>query len=54
MRLESLISTLSMVKPTTHRVAPFVEKHPLNEINQVFEAVHAGTLKRRAILVPTN
>jgi len=34
------------------KVAPFVEKHPLNEINQVFEAVHAGVLKRRAVLVP--
>ncbi|MGO9005653.1 MAG: 6-hydroxycyclohex-1-ene-1-carbonyl-CoA dehydrogenase [Beijerinckiaceae bacterium] len=36
------------------RVAPFVEKHPLNEINQVFEAAHAGALKRRAVLVPTH
>ncbi len=34
------------------KVAPFVEKHPLSEINQVFEAVHAGALKRRAVLVP--
>jgi 6-hydroxycyclohex-1-ene-1-carbonyl-CoA dehydrogenase len=36
------------------KVAPFVEKHPLDEINQVFEAVHAGTLKRRAVLVPAH
>jgi len=36
------------------KVTPFVEKHPLSEINQVFEAVHAGALKRRAVLVPTN
>jgi 6-hydroxycyclohex-1-ene-1-carbonyl-CoA dehydrogenase len=34
------------------KVAPFVEKHPLSDINRVFEAVHAGALKRRAILVP--
>jgi 6-hydroxycyclohex-1-ene-1-carbonyl-CoA dehydrogenase len=34
------------------KVAPFVEKHPLEEINQVFEAVHRGALKRRAVLVP--
>ncbi len=34
------------------KVTPFIEKHPLDEINQVFEAVHAGTLKRRAVLVP--
>ncbi|KAB2917374.1 MAG: 6-hydroxycyclohex-1-ene-1-carbonyl-CoA dehydrogenase [Hyphomicrobiaceae bacterium] len=35
------------------KVAPFVEKHPLKEINRVFEAAHAGALKRRAVLVPT-
>jgi 6-hydroxycyclohex-1-ene-1-carbonyl-CoA dehydrogenase len=34
------------------KVAPFVEKHPLRDINRVFEAVHAGALKRRAVLVP--
>ena len=34
------------------KVAPFVEKHPLSEINQVFEMAHAGELKRRAVLVP--
>ena len=36
------------------KVAPFVEKHPLDEINQVFEAVHTGALKRRAVLVPAH
>jgi 6-hydroxycyclohex-1-ene-1-carbonyl-CoA dehydrogenase len=36
------------------KVAPFVEKHPLDEINQVFEAVHNGALKRRAVLVPAH
>ncbi len=36
------------------KVAQFVEKHPLSEINHVFEAVHAGTLKRRAVLVPNH
>jgi 6-hydroxycyclohex-1-ene-1-carbonyl-CoA dehydrogenase len=35
------------------KVAPFVEKHPLREINSIFEAAHAGTLKRRAVLVPS-
>lgn len=34
------------------KVVPFVEKHPLSEINEVFEAVHAGALKRRAVLIP--
>jgi 6-hydroxycyclohex-1-ene-1-carbonyl-CoA dehydrogenase len=34
------------------RVAPFVEKHPLAEINRVFAAAHAGELRRRAVLIP--
>jgi 6-hydroxycyclohex-1-ene-1-carbonyl-CoA dehydrogenase len=34
------------------KVAPFVEKHPLSDINRVFEAAHAGEIKKRAILVP--
>jgi 6-hydroxycyclohex-1-ene-1-carbonyl-CoA dehydrogenase len=33
-------------------LAPFIERHPLGEINGVFAAVHARTLTRRAILVP--
>lgn len=36
------------------KVAPFVEKHPLREINRVFEAAHAGKLAKRAVLVPTH
>jgi 6-hydroxycyclohex-1-ene-1-carbonyl-CoA dehydrogenase len=36
------------------KVTPFVEKHPLDEINQVFAAVHSGALKRRAVLVPAH
>lgn len=36
------------------KVAPFVEKHPLNEINEIFESAHHGELKRRAVLVPTH
>jgi 6-hydroxycyclohex-1-ene-1-carbonyl-CoA dehydrogenase len=35
------------------KVAPFVEKHPLCDINRIFEAVHAGALQRRAVLVPS-
>jgi len=31
---------------------PFVETHPLGEINAVFEAAHAHRLKRRAIMTP--
>lgn len=43
---------LELVLDGRVKVAPFVEKHPLSEINQVFEAAHAGALKRRAVLVP--
>jgi len=31
---------------------PFIERHPLSEINEVFARVHDGELTRRAILVP--
>lgn len=34
------------------KVTEFIEKHPLDEINEVFAAAHAGSLKRRAVLVP--
>ncbi|MCP4572756.1 MAG: 6-hydroxycyclohex-1-ene-1-carbonyl-CoA dehydrogenase [bacterium] len=34
------------------KVTPFVEKHPLAEINKVLDAAHAGELKKRAVLVP--
>ena len=34
------------------KVKPYVEKHPLDEINEVFEAAHHGKLQRRAVLVP--
>ena len=34
------------------KVSPFVEKHALAEMNGVLDAAHAGTLKKRAVLVP--
>jgi 6-hydroxycyclohex-1-ene-1-carbonyl-CoA dehydrogenase len=34
------------------QVKPFVERHPLEEINAVLEAAHHGKLGRRAVLVP--
>lgn len=43
---------LDLVLEGRIKVGPFVEKHPLSEINHVFEAAHSGALKRRAILVP--
>ncbi|HQU49633.1 MAG TPA: zinc-binding dehydrogenase, partial [Casimicrobiaceae bacterium] len=33
-------------------LAPFVETHPLAEINRVFDAVHHRAIRRRAVLVP--
>ena len=45
-------AALELVMAGRVKVGQFVEKHPLSEINQVFEAAHAGTLKRRAVLVP--
>ncbi len=43
---------LDLVLDGKIRVAPFVEQHPLDEINEVFQAVHDGKFVRRAILVP--
>jgi 6-hydroxycyclohex-1-ene-1-carbonyl-CoA dehydrogenase len=36
------------------KIATFIEKHPLSEINHVFEVAHAGALKRRAVLIPAS
>lgn len=33
-------------------LAPFVETHPLDDINRVFDAVHHRAIRRRAVLVP--
>jgi 6-hydroxycyclohex-1-ene-1-carbonyl-CoA dehydrogenase len=46
-------AALELVMDGRVKVSQFVEKHPLHEINQVFEAAHVGALKRRAVLVPT-
>jgi 6-hydroxycyclohex-1-ene-1-carbonyl-CoA dehydrogenase len=34
------------------QLRPFVERHPLTEINAVFDAAHEGRLRKRAVLVP--
>jgi 6-hydroxycyclohex-1-ene-1-carbonyl-CoA dehydrogenase len=47
-------AALELVMNGRVKVGQFVEKHPLSEINQVFEAAHAGALKRRAVLVPAS
>jgi len=43
---------LDMVLDGKIALAPFVERHPLDDINEIFTAAHAHQLSRRAILVP--
>ena len=45
-------AALDLVLDGKVQLKPFVEPHPLDDINAVFAAAHAHTLKRRAILVP--
>src|SRR5574338_1494949 len=43
---------LDLVLDGKVKLAPFVERHPLDRINQVLADVHAHKLTRRAVLVP--
>ncbi|MDH4188730.1 MAG: 6-hydroxycyclohex-1-ene-1-carbonyl-CoA dehydrogenase [Betaproteobacteria bacterium] len=43
---------LDLVLEGKVKVKPFVEKHPLTEINEIFEAVHHRQISKRVILVP--
>jgi len=43
---------LDLVRRGLVKLAPFVEKHPLSDVNDVLTAMHEGTLKRRVVLVP--
>ena len=43
---------LEMILDGKIEILPFVEHHPLDDINQIFTAVRGHELKRRAILVP--
>ena len=45
-------AALDLVLDGKVRLAPFVETHPLADINHVFHAVHAREITRRAVLVP--
>ena len=33
-------------------IAPFIEKRPMSSINEVFEALHRGEMKKRPVLIP--
>ncbi|MCO5125662.1 MAG: 6-hydroxycyclohex-1-ene-1-carbonyl-CoA dehydrogenase [Rhizobacter sp.] len=46
-------AALDLVLDGKVQIEPFVETHPLHDINKVFEAVHQREIKRRAILIPT-
>ncbi len=45
-------AALDLVLDRKIALAPFVERHPLDEINRVFADAHAHKLTRRAVLVP--
>jgi 6-hydroxycyclohex-1-ene-1-carbonyl-CoA dehydrogenase len=45
---------LDLVLDGKVQVRPFIESHPLDEINHVFHAVHRHEIKRRAVLIPAN
>ncbi len=45
-------AALDLVLDGKVQVRPFVEHHPLDDINKVFAAVHAQEIQRRVILVP--
>jgi len=45
-------AAIDMVLDGEVQVLPFVEQHPLEDINSIFEAAHDHKLTRRAILMP--
>jgi len=45
-------AALELVLSGKISMLPFIERHPLSQINEIFAAVHDGRLTRRAILVP--
>ena len=49
---ESYPAALELVLEGKVQIKPFVEAHPLDDINRVFAAVHRREIKRRAVLVP--
>jgi 6-hydroxycyclohex-1-ene-1-carbonyl-CoA dehydrogenase len=49
---ESYPAALALVLDGKVQIKPFVEAHPLDDINRVFAAVHHREIKKRAVLVP--
>jgi len=49
---EHYAAALDLVLDGKVAIKPFVEAHPLEQINRVFAAVHSREIKKRAVLVP--
>ena len=49
---ESYPGALDLVLDGKVALAPFVERHPLSDLNRVFDAVHHRAIRRRAVMVP--
>ncbi len=49
---EAYPAALELVLDGKVQIKPFVETHPLAQINSVFEAVHHRDIKKRAVMVP--
>ncbi|MEQ1805727.1 MAG: 6-hydroxycyclohex-1-ene-1-carbonyl-CoA dehydrogenase [Burkholderiaceae bacterium] len=49
---EAYPEALDLVLEGKVQIKPFVELHPLDDINDVFAAVHHHDIKKRAVLVP--
>jgi len=49
---EAYPDALELVLEGKVKVKPFVEPHPLSDIDRVFAAVHHREITRRAVLVP--
>jgi len=49
---ESYPEAFDLVLDGRVQIKPFVEAHPLDDINRVFAAVHHHEIKKRAVLVP--
>jgi 6-hydroxycyclohex-1-ene-1-carbonyl-CoA dehydrogenase len=47
-------AALDLVLDGKVKVKPFVERHPLDRINEIFEAVHHRQISKRVILVPNS
>ena len=49
---EDYPAALDLVLDGKVQIKPFVETHPLDDINRVFSAVHQREIKKRAVMVP--